>query len=400
MDNFEYCKPTHVYFGRGVENSVGTYVKAAGGSRVLLVSGQGSAERSGLLQRVRTSLMREGLSFFELKGVKPNPRADLVYAGIETARSQGVDLILGVGGGSVIDTAKAVANGVPYAGDFFDFHLKKAKPEQSLPVGCVLTLTAAGSEGSDSCVIEKEVDGKVIKSGHNCPQNVPAFAVLNPELTFTLPPYQSACGITDMMAHVMERYFTNTRGVSLTDRLCEAVLLSIVENGRQVMADPYDYDAQANLMWAGTLAHNNSCGVGREQDWASHHLEHQLSALYDVAHGAGLAVIFPAWMEYNLNHDVMRFAQFATRVFGCEMDFEEPERTARAGIAALRSFYKEIGMPLSFDEIGAKEEDIPRLLNVLGVDEKDRLEGHFVSLKRSDCEQIYLLAARYGRKPR
>ena len=260
----------------------------------------------------------------------------------------------------------------------------------------VLTIPAAGSEGSDSTVIEKEIDGKVVKNGYSSPLNVPLFSIMNPELTFTLPAYQTACGIVDMMAHIMERYFTNTTGVSVTDRTCEGLLQGIIENARIVIAEPDNYDARANIMWAGTLAHNNLCGVGREQDWATHHLEHQLSALYDVAHGAGLAVMYPAWMEYNLKHDVMRFAQFASRVFGCSMDFEDPERTAREGISALREFYKSIGMPLSFKDIGAKAEDIPLLLNMLGVDDENRTEGKFVTLHRSDCEQIYSIAARYG----
>ena len=396
MENFEFYRPTRYVFGKGLENETGKYLKESGFRKALIVYGGGSVVRSGLLQRVKSSLEKNGIGFEELGGVKPNPRADLVYEGIRICKEKSVDVMLAVGGGSVIDTAKAIALGVPYEGDFFDFYLKKATPKEALKTCVVLTIPAAGSEGSDSTVIEKEIDGKVVKNGYSSPLNVPLFSIMNPELTFTLPAYQTACGIVDMMAHIMERYFTNTTGVSVTDRTCEGLLQGIIENARIVIAEPDNYDARANIMWAGTLAHNNLCGVGREQDWATHHLEHQLSALYDVAHGAGLAVMFPAWMEYNLKHDVMRFAQFASRVFGCSMDFEDPERTAREGISALREFYKSIGMPLSFRDIGAKAEDIPLLLNMLGVDDENRTEGKFVTLHRSDCEQIYSIAARYG----
>ena len=235
----------------------------------------------------------------------------------------------------------------------------------------------------------------MVKQGLGTPLNVPAFALLNPELTLTVSRYQSACGAVDMLAHVMERYFTNTPGVDVTDRLCEGLMAAIVRNARLVIAAPDNLEARANLMWAGTLAHNNLCGTGREQDWASHHLEHQLSALYDVAHGAGLAVIFPAWMEYTLHHSLMRFAQFAHRVFGCPLDFVDPEYTARAGIGCLRRFFADLGMPLNFAGLGARAEDIPQLLNMLGVDEEAHTEGHFVVLHRSDCERIYKLEAGY-----
>ena len=394
MDNFEFLRPTHYYFGRKLEDNVGKYVKDYGKTRVLVVYGGGSCVRSGLLQRVEKSLEDNGIFFVSIGGVKPNPRADLVYQAIEIGKNNKVDFVLAVGGGSVIDTAKAAAIGIVNDEDFFDTFFLGVKPvTKALQTGVVLTIPAAGSEGSNSAVIQKEVDGQVIKQGLSTQFNVPLFAVMNPELTITLPAYQTACGAVDMMAHVMERYFTNTKDVSITDRLCEAVLLSIIETAPRVIADPENYEARANLMWAGTMAHNNICGVGREQDWATHHLEHQLSALYDVAHGAGLAVMFPAWMEYTLPHNVMRFAQFANRVFGVSMDFEDPTRTARQGIKALRNFFKSIGMPLSFADINAKEEDIPKMLSLLGVDK--HTEGHFMVLKREDCEQIYKIAATY-----
>lgn len=393
MNNFDFCRPTRYIFGRGTENDVGEHAASYGFKKVLVVYGGQSAVRSGLLERVEKSLTKAGLEFIALGGVKPNPRADLVYEGIKLGRENQVDLLLAVGGGSVIDTAKAIALGIPYDGDFFDFWLRKAKPVTALRTACVLTIPAAGSEGSSSSVIEKEVDGKIIKQGLGVDFNVPLFSILNPELCATLPTYQTACGITDMLVHIMERYFTNTKHVSVTDRMCEGVMAAIIENAPLVIADPENYDARANIMWAGTLAHNNLLGVDREQDWASHHLEHQLSALYDCAHGAGLAVIVPAWMEYVYRHDVMRFAQFGVRVFGCEMDFEDPSRTAREGIAAFRHFLKEIGMPLNFEELGAREEDIPRLLDLLGVDDDTRTEGHFMVLHRDDCERVLRIAA-------
>ncbi|MCR5084578.1 MAG: iron-containing alcohol dehydrogenase [Succinivibrionaceae bacterium] len=394
MDSFEFCRPTRYIFGQGEERSVGRIVSEYGYRHALVVYGTGSVVRSGLLGRVCAALDEAGVAHDELGGVQPNPRADKVYEGVALGKSRGVDFVLAVGGGSAIDTAKAIALGIPTDTDFFDFYLGLAQPQKALRTGVILTIPAAGSEGSNSSVIQKEVDGAVQKLGLSHDFNVPLFSILNPELTFTLPPYQTACGVVDMLAHVMERYFTNTRDVSITDRTCEAVMLSIIETAPRAIADPSDYGARANLMWAGMLAHNNLCGVGREQDWTTHHLEHQLSALYDVAHGAGLAVLFPCWMERVINHDVMRLAQFAVRVFNVPMDFADPGRTARQGIAALRAFYRSIGMPLSFRDIGARREDIERLLAMLGIDRHP--EGHFVVLSREDCEAIYTRAATYG----
>ena len=284
-----------------------------------------------------------------------------MYEGIALARTEGADFLLAIGGGSVIDTAKAIGMGVPYDGDFWDFFTGKAKIERTLPVGTVLTISAAGSEGSDSCVITQE-DGN-LKWG--CPKTDlirPKFSVLDPTYTCSLPDYQLACGAVDMLAHLCERYFTNTPDVALTDRLCEAVMKTIVDAAPKALADHSDYASHADLMWAGMLAHNNSCGIGRDQDWASHQIEHELSAFYDCAHGAGLAVVMPAWMEYVCGHDVMRFARFAVNVFGCEMDFAHPERTAQAGIRRLRDFFRTLGMPATLEEVGGRAEDIPAMV--------------------------------------
>lgn len=389
MENFNFYSPTEFVFGKGAENDCGEYVKKHGGSKVLLHFGGQSAKKSGLLDRVTASLKKSGVEYVELGGVQPNPRDTLVYKGIDIVRKENIDFILAVGGGSVIDSAKAIAIGVPYDGDFWDFYSGK-HAEKALPVATVLTIAAAGSEGSGDSVITKE-DG-MIKRGTGSDVMRPRFSIMNPELTQTLPAYQTACGATDIMAHVFERYFTNTKEVEITDRLCEAVLSTMVRETPRVIADPNNYEARANIMWAGTVAHTNIVGVGREQDWNSHGIEHELSALYDCAHGAGLAVIMPAWMEFVYKHDIMRFCQMATRVFGCTMNFDDPESTALAGIKAFRRFLHDIGMPINFAELGAKEEDIPVLVEKFGIG--DGRTGGFVKLSAEDVAQIYKIAAK------
>jgi alcohol dehydrogenase YqhD (iron-dependent ADH family) len=386
MESFNFYSPTEFVFGRNRESECGELVKKYGGTKVLLHFGSSSAERSGLLGKVRESLKKAEVPFVELGGVQPNPKDSKVYEGIELCRRENVDFILSVGGGSCIDSAKAIAIGVLYDGDFWDFYAGKASIQKALPVGTVLTIAAAGSEGSPSSVVTKEEGG--LKRGVGSDIIRPKFSVLNPEWTCSLPAYQTACGATDIMAHVFERYFTNTPEVEITDRLCEAVLLTMLKEVPRVIQDPECYEARANIMWAGTVAHNDIVGVGRSQDWNSHGLEHELSGLYDVAHGAGLAVIMPAWMEYVMNHNVMRFAQMACRVFGCNMDFENPENTAKAGIREFRRFLSRIGMPINFEELGAKPEDIPLMVEKLNPG-----EGHgFVPIRSEDATAIYQLA--------
>lgn len=389
MENFTFYSPTYFAFGNGEENHTGSYIKRFGGSRVLIHYGGGSVVRSGLLDRVKKALEEEDISYVELGGVKPNPRSGLVYEGIELCGKEHVDFVLAVGGGSTIDSAKAIAAGSVYDGDFWDYYQGK-KVEKALPVGTVLTIAAAGSEGSPDSVITKE-EG-MLKRGATGEGLRPKFSVLNPALTQTLPAYQTAAGITDIMAHLFERYFTNTENVEVTDRLIEGLLLSVIHEAPKVIADPDDYQARANIMWAGMMAHNNSCGVGREQDWGSHDIEHELSAVYDCTHGAGLAMVVPAWMTYNLKHDVNRFVQLAVRVWGCQMDFQNPEVTARAGIRALKNFLRSIGMPLNFGEIGAKEEDIKKMAHTAcyGNGRKGTV-GKFVRLGEEDVEKIYRL---------
>ncbi|MBO7150604.1 MAG: iron-containing alcohol dehydrogenase [Clostridia bacterium] len=389
MNNFTFYSPTYFAFGKDTENETGALVRRFGGSKVLIHFGGGSVVRSGLLDRVKKSLENENIPFVELGGVKPNPRSGLVYEGIELCRKENVDFVLAVGGGSAIDSAKAIAAGALHEGDFWDFYSGKAI-DRALPVGTVLTIAAAGSEGSPDSVITHE--NGMLKRGASGDAIRPKFSILNPALTQTLSPYQTACGITDIMAHLYERYLTHTKDVEVTDRLIEALLLSMIHEAPRVMKDANDYEARANIMWAGMLAHNNACGVGRSQDWNSHNIEHELSALYDCAHGAGLAVTMPAVFTYVLKEAVMRFAQIAVRVWGCEMDFANPENTAKAGIEALRSFLVSIGMPINFKELGAKEEDIPYLAHTLcyGNGGNGTLCG-FATLNETDCQNIYRL---------
>ncbi len=390
MENFNFYSATFFAFGKDRESDCGALVKRFGGSKVLIHYGGGSVVRSGLLDRVKESLKKADIEFVDLGGVMPNPRSGLVYEGIELCKKEKVNFILAVGGGSTIDSSKAIAAGVVYDGDFWDFYQGK-RIEEALPVGTILTIAAAGSEGSPDSVITNE-DG-MIKRGASGDAIRPKFSILNPALTETLPAYQTACGITDIVAHLYERYLTNSKDVEVTDRLIESLILTMKAEAPKVMANLEDYEARANIMWAGMVAHNNIVGVGRSQDWTSHQIEHELSALYDCAHGAGLAVTMPAVFTYNMSHDIMRFAQIAVRVWGCQMDFAHPEVTAKEGIEALRSFLISIGMPKNFEELGAKEKDIEKLAYTCcyGKGNEGGKIGGFVSLKQEDVEAIYKL---------
>ena len=393
MENFEFYSPTRFVFGRGAESKVGDLVRKCGGTRVLLHFGGGSIKTNGIYDKVVASLDEAGVSYIPLGGVQPNPRSGLVREGIALCRREKVDFILAVGGGSVIDSAKAIAFGTLYDGDFADFYFGKdvkavVPVPAALPVGTVLTLAAAGSEGSGNSVITLEPD--MLKRAATGDALRPVFSVLNPEFTYTLPPYQTSCGAVDMFAHVVERYFTPSKSVEISDEFCEGVMRTIVEQSVKALAKPDDYDARANLMWAGTVAHTNICGAGRIQDWASHGIEHELSALYDCAHGAGLAVVMPAWMEYVMKADVSRFSRFASKVFGVA-DGDE-NAMALEGIRRYRAWLKSIDMPTTFAELGAKEEDIPALVAKLGL-RGNRLGG-FMQLNDEDVTNIFRLAAR------
>lgn len=388
MKDFNYCAPTRVIFGKNTELEVGKALKNAGATRVLMQYGGGSIKKSGLYDRVVKAIRDEGIELFELGGVQPNPHLSLVRKAIEIVREQKIDYLLAVGGGSAIDSTKATAVGAVYDGDVWDFYCGKAVPKKAMPVGVVLTIPAAGSEGSNSSVITNE-DGW-IKRGLGCDLTRPAFAIYNPELTYSLPAYQTAAGATDIMAHIMERYFTNEPDVDMTDRLCESVLKTIIRQAPVAVKEPDNYVARAEMMWASTVAHNDFLSCFRVGDWSSHQLSHELSGMYDATHGAALAVAFPAWMTYVYKHDVQRFCRFAVEVMGVEMDFFHPEETALKGITALRAFFKSIGMPTTLSELGVPEDK----LDVLADKVKrgaDGTTGQFVKLTRDDCLKIYQL---------
>ena len=388
MNNFVFWSPTKFVFGRDTESRTGALAREFGGRKVLLVYGGGSVVRSGLLDRVKASLSASGIEWEEMGGIQPNPTDDRVYEGIELVRSRNIDMLIAVGGGSVIDTAKAIAAGVPYDGDFWDFWAGKAVVSAALPVGVVLTIPAAGSEGSGNSVITLE-DGMHKISLRTDFWLRPKFALMNPELTFTLPPEQTAAGIADMMAHIFERYFTPTRETEITDRVAEGVLKAIVEEAPKVMARPDDYDARANIMWSGTLAHNGICGTGRREDWVSHFMEHEISAVYGVTHGAGLAVMFPAWMTFMAHHRPERGAQLARRLW----DVENPDDTLAAleGIDRLKAFFRSLGLPVTFAQLGIPEPDIDLLVRKLHENKGDEIGGYY-RLTAKDTAEIYSLA--------
>lgn len=386
MENFVFYPSTKYVFGRGVECQVAEQLAAFEMKKPLIVYGKGSVVKSGLLDRVKNSLKDAGMEFAELGGVQPNPVDTKVYEGIEIAKKEEIDSLLAVGGGSTIDTAKAIAAAMCYDGDFWDFYCG-TPVGKALPVGVVLTIPAAGSEGSANTVITK-VDGLQKRGmGSDCLR--PRFSLLNPELTFSLPAYQTAAGITDMFAHLMERYFSNTKGVELTDRLGEGVMKAIIEEAPKVMSNPEDYDARANIMWSGTMAHNGLTGCGRIDDWATHGLEHELSAVYDVTHGAGLAVMFPAWMTYAAEENPWKIAQFARRVF--DIDEKDDKKAALAGIEELKKFLSSIGMPINMKELGIEKPDFELLASKV-VENKGQVFGNYIKVNKEVAEAIYRLA--------
>lgn len=387
MNNFTYYAPTKYIFGKGAEEKAGEQLCMLNAKKTLIVFGQSSAKKSGLLDRVTSNISKYGIETICLGGVKPNPMDDLVYKGIAICREHNIDSLLAVGGGSVIDTAKAIAAGAMYDGDFWDFFSGKAHPKEALPIGVVLTIPAAGSEGSGNSVITK-TEGKIKISIRTDYILRPKFSLLNPELTFTLPPFQSAAGIADMMAHIMERYFTNTVNVEVTDRISEGILKAIISQAPLVIENPRDYDARANIMWSGTLAHNGICGCGREEDWSSHALEHEISAVYDVAHGAGLAVVFPAWMTFMSHKNPTKIAQFARRVFNvdCIDDF----MAAKSGIEKLKVFFASIGLPISFKQLGIDNPDVDLLVRRLHANKGVSI-GNYYPITNKESREIYCL---------
>lgn len=392
IKDFNFYAPTRVVFGKSAEQQIGQLVTANKGRKVLIHYGGGSAERSGLLNIVRNQLEASGISYVELGGVIPNPLLSKVQEGIRLCRQENVDFILAVGGGSVIDSAKAIGYGVPYEGDVWDFWAGKACPKSCLPLGVVLTIPAAGSEMSSSCVITKD-DGQ-IKRGINSDLCRCRFAVMNPERTYTLPPYQTAAGATDIMMHTMERYFSKYEDMTLTDAISEALLRTVRDSALVVMEHPEDYRHRAQIMWAGSLAHNDLTECGTEKDFATHRLEHELSALFGVTHGAGLAALWPSWARYVKDKHLNRFVQFAVNVMGIENDFSHPDETAEKGIRAIEDFYHKIGMPTNIHELLGREitiDEIEEMVNKCSRGGTITL-GAMEVLDTNDMRNIYMMA--------
>ena len=391
MFHFNYYAPTQVVFGKDTEEKTGELVKAQNCKKVLIHYGSGSVKRTGLLDRVKQALEKENLAYTELGGVVPNPRLSLVKEGIELCKKEGVDFILAVGGGSVIDSAKAIGYGVANGGDVWDFYSHKRSAAGCLPIGVILTISATGSEMSDSSVITNE-DGW-IKTGYHSEYCRPKFAIMNPELTMTLPDYQTACGCTDILMHTMERYFTQGENMELTDSIAEALMRTVIENTKILKENPKDYNARAEVMWAGSLSHNGLTGCGNGgNDFATHALEHELGGMYDVAHGAGLAALWGSWARYVYKEIPERFHKFAVRVMGLE-DTGDAEEMAMRGIEAMEAFFCEIKMPTNLRELGLtpSEEELKELAHKCSLNTGGH-KGSAKVLYEADMLAIYEMA--------
>lgn len=393
MNNFDYVNRTRIVFGKDEENRIGEILHGYGYKKVLLHYGKSSVKKSGLLDRVIASLTAVGIDYVELGGVAPNPKLTLARRGVEIVKADtDIDCILAVGGGSVIDSAKAIAAGRYYDGDVWDFYALQTEVKGALPLATVLTIPAAGSESSNATVITNESEGRKLSFGSEHVR--PIVSVVNPELFFTLPKNQIANGVVDMLCHVMERYFTNTKCVQLTDGMCESVMRTIMRNGVKLIEKPHDYDLWAEIAFAGTVAHNGLIGMGREEDWASHDIEHELSALYDIAHGTGLAIISPAWMKYVYRENIDMFAMWAVNVMDVRPDLKDKEGMVLEAIAKLERFYRELGEPIRLSEIGISSEHFDEMAEkattFLWTDEKTL--GGFKKLDKRDIINIYKLA--------
>lgn len=392
MKDFKYYAPTEVVFGKESEEQVAELVKKHGGHRILVHYGGQSAKRSGLLDKICRLLDEGGVAHVELGGVVPNPRLSLARKGIELCKEQQIDFILAIGGGSVIDSAKCIGYGMCYDGDVWDFYLGKADAKACLPIASVLTIPAAGSEMSESSVITNE-DGDV-KLGYSNDVSRPKFAIMNPERTFTLPPYQTAAGVTDMMMHTMERYFTHDGDMDITTAIAEATMRTMKDCVFAVLKNPTDYRNRAQIMWGGSLMHNGLTGCGISDDWATHQLEHELSGMFDVTHGAGLAAIWPSWARYVYKEDISRFVRFAVNVMDVPNDFTDPEGTALRGIEAMERFYHAIGMPVNIHELIGREitdDEIKEMVRKCSRDYQ-ATAGCFKVLEAEDMEKIYQMA--------
>lgn len=384
MENFTFCSPTKIIFGKEAEIKVGEELKSYN-CKVLLHYGGGSIKKSGLYDRVKASLNENGIDYTELGGVQPNPRLSLVHKGIEICKKENIGLVLAVGGGSVIDSSKAIALGTLYDKDVWNFYDGTDVPTKCLPVATILTIPAAGSESSPSTVITNEE--KALKYGLTTQLVRPAFSILNPELMYTLPKYQIACGAADILAHLCERYFTNSKGVSLNDRLLEATMKETIIAADKIINGEPEYSDWATLVWCSTMAHNNILGVGRIQDWGSHAIEHEVSAIYDIAHGAGLAIVMPSWMDYVKNNDISRFAKFAVNVMNVDNNFFNKSETADMGIKAFRSFMKSIGLPTTLKDAGIPKDRIEEM-SIKCFRDGNRKVGQFVNLTQQAVKEI------------
>ena len=394
MQNFTYCAPTKVVFGRGVEEQIGPELRARGASRVLVHFGGGSVKKNGLLDKVTASLTAAGLTYVELGGVQPNPKLSFIHEGIALCRKEKVDFILAVGGGSVIDSAKAIGVGLATGNDPWQYASTGTHPEANevFPVGTVLTIAAAGSEMSNSDVITNDLVTPWVKQGITSETVRPVVSFLNPENTFTVSKFQTGCGIVDIMMHTMERYVTGQADCQLTERIAEALLVSVREAGRVAIAHPDDYEARATLMWASSLSHNDLTGCGKIRKFPVHKLEHPISALHDsVSHGAGLSVLFPAWAQYVMQYDIPKFAQLANRVWDCPMDFDHPERTAQAGIQAMKRYFTEIGMPTRMSELGLTPDDYDAIIDLTTAGGTKPVK-RYIDLGPDEIRAIYALA--------
>ena len=391
MRNHIYYNPTKILFGQGMEAETGKEIREFGGSKVLFHHyGDLYLKESGLYDKIMNSLGESKLEVIELTGVKPNPRDDLVREGAELCKKENIDFILAVGGGSVIDSSKAIAMCRYYEGDFKDFYTSKAVCENALPVGVVLTIPGAGSESSGDSVITFLDEG--IKRGASSPHIRPKFSILNPEVTFTLPERLSLCGIVDAITHVHERYFTNERYVDATDRMCEGLIKTLMKYGMEVQEDPNNYQVRAEIMWASKIVHDGTLGVGRVEDWASHSIEHEISSQYDITHAAGLAVINPNWMKYVYKNNIDRFIQYANRVFDVPTEGRDPEGVVLEGIAKFQEFLSKMKMPLTMRDLGITEKTYFKVMADKVTRYTGGTEGNFVKLTAADVEAIYELA--------
>ena len=388
MKDFEFQCITKIIFGKGKESLAGKEVKAFS-SNILLHYGGGSIKKSGLYNRVTESLAAAGVQYTELAGVQPNPRIELVREGIEICRKNKIDFILAVGGGSVVDSAKAIACGVQFKGDVWELFEEKASVGEVIPIGVILTIPGTGTEAGNGTVVKNVEVG--LKRNVNHQKLRPQFAILNPELTQTLSPFQTACGASDMLSHVIERYFAPEKNVEYTDRLCEATMKTIIRNAQLAYANPDDYNARAELMWCSTIAHNDFLHTGRTPDFASHKIDHEVNVVCDCAHGESISILLTAWCKFVYKNGIEKFAQFAVRVFDVDYDFENPDRTALEGIRRLESFYQSIGLKTHLEEIGVARSDFATIAKNCKTFAEDKV-GNFVRISRSEILEILEIA--------